>query len=90
MPATHRAKKYATALLGEDHVTDMDIRMTAEDFAWFSNAYPAFLYRLGVKSLTKRDVTPLHTSHFVADEKALLTGITTMSWIAVKFLAETD
>ncbi|HKK61695.1 MAG TPA: M20 family metallopeptidase [Bacteroidales bacterium] len=90
VPATHRAKKYATALLGEDHVTDMDIRMTAEDFAWFSNAYPAFLYRLGVKSLTKRDVTPLHTSHFVADEKALLTGITTMSWIAVKFLAETD
>ena len=36
-------------LLGAERVEDMDIRMTAEDFAWFTQSIPGMMYRLGVK-----------------------------------------
>lgn len=81
---TLKAKKYAESLLGKDKIVDMDIRMTAEDFAWFAEAYPAMMYRLGVKSPNNDIVFPLHTSRFQAEESAIRTGMTMMSWLALK------
>jgi amidohydrolase len=83
-----KAKGYAIELLGQEQVKDMDIRMTAEDFAWFSQKYPAMLYRFGVKNPKSETSFSLHTPGFIADEKALLTAISTMSWIAVRMIQE--
>ncbi|MFC2080186.1 M20 family metallopeptidase [Bacteroidota bacterium] len=80
---TQTSKEFAINLLGKDHVIDMDIRMTAEDFAWYSQAYPSMMYRLGVKSVNSKELFPLHTSRFIADEKALQTGMKTMAWLAI-------
>ena len=43
------ARKKAVELLGPERVEDMEIRMTAEDFAWFTQSVPGMMYRLGVK-----------------------------------------
>jgi amidohydrolase len=83
---TKRARSLAIDLLGAARVEDMDIRMTAEDFGWFSQAYPSMLYRLGVKTTGSRDILPLHTNRFSADESSLETGISMMAWLAINLL----
>lgn len=83
---TARSRALAIDMLGRDHVEDMDIRMTAEDFGWFSNAYPAMLYRLGVRSSKNSEIHPLHTNRFRADESALRTGMSMLTWLAVNLL----
>ena len=80
---TSRCRSLAEEYLGKEHVEDMDIRMTAEDFGWFSHAFPSMLYRLGVKSPESEEILPLHTSRFRADESALKTGMSMLSWLAV-------
>lgn len=85
---TMKAKTLATEMLGSDKVENMDIRMTAEDFAWFANAYPAMMYRLGVKSPGADTIHPLHTPAFRADEKALSTGMALMAFLAIGLLQE--
>jgi len=83
---TNRSRALAAELLGEEHVVDMDIRMTAEDFAWYSHTYPSMLYRLGVKSPGATEIYPLHTSRFRADESAILTGMQMMSWLTTALM----
>lgn len=83
---TARSRALAIDLLGQEHVEDMDIRMTAEDFGWFSHAYPAMLYRLGVKAADTGEILPLHTNRFRADESSLKTGMTMLSWLAINLL----
>ncbi len=83
---TAQSRKFAAELLGEEHIIDMGIRMTAEDFAWFSNSYPSMMYRLGVKTASSEEIFPLHTNTFRIDESALKTGAAMMSWLALKFL----
>ncbi len=83
---TQNCRQKAIELLGEKKVVDMDIRMTAEDFAWYSQKYPSMMYRLGVKTPGQEEIFPLHTSRFKADEAAIQTGIQTMSWLAVSLL----
>ena len=43
---TSKARTVSSELLGEEHIIDMDIRMTSEDFAWFSQSYPSIAYIL--------------------------------------------
>ncbi len=84
---TIKASKLAKEYLGDNHVIDLDLRMTAEDFSYFTQLYPCTFYRLGVN--TKGEVSaPLHSSKFDIDEQALKTGIGTMAWLAASFLYE--
>jgi amidohydrolase len=87
---TTKARELAAVLLGNEKVTDMDIRMTAEDFAWYSLKYPSMMYRLGVKSPESDKVAPLHSGKFVADERALKTGMSTLAWLAIQLLQTSD
>lgn len=79
---TELAKNAAIEYLGKENVIDLDLRMTAEDFAYYSQIIPACFYRLGVKS-EKENHTGLHTSTFNIDEKALETSTGLMAWIAL-------
>ena len=63
--------------LGADNVIDLDIRMTTEDFGYFSNKYPSVFYRLGVGG-DKQSSNMLHNSKFIANEDGLKTGIRSM------------
>ncbi|NOZ45354.1 MAG: amidohydrolase [Chlorobi bacterium] len=85
---TEKSYRFAEELLGSENVIDMDIRMTAEDFAYYSQCFPATFYRLGVKNKNTNFVKALHSSNFDIDEEALKTGMATMAWLAYSFLNE--
>jgi amidohydrolase len=76
----------ARTFLGTERVEELDIRMTAEDFAWFARAVPGVMYRLGTREPGREEVTPLHTPGFRVDESALKTGITLLAYLSVELL----
>lgn len=80
-----RTKRMADRLLGEDHVKMLDIvTMGAEDFAFIKDRYPGVFVRIGCRSEGK-EFTPIHSSKFTVDRKALSVGIKTMCGIALDF-----
>ncbi len=79
-------KKYAIEFLGAENVIDLPIRMTAEDFSYYTQVMPACFYRLGTGNKAKNITSQLHTSTFDIDETALETSIGLMAWLAVKEL----
>ena len=83
---TKIAKQAAIEYLGEEKVVDLEQRMTAEDFAYYSQLMPASFYRIGTANASKGIVSNLHTSTFDIDEQSLLFGPGLMAWIAVKQL----
>jgi len=83
---TKEARRLASGFLGEERVVDMDVRMTAEDFAWFTQAIPGMMYRLGVKHPGPEKSYALHTPEFTVDESALRTGIGLMSYLSIELL----
>jgi len=80
--ARHAAEEY----LGAENVADLDLRMTAEDFAYYSQQIPSCFYRLGTRNEERNIVHNLHTDRFDVDEKALETGAGLMAWMAVNAL----
>jgi len=84
---TERAKVAAIEFLGSENVVELDMRMTAEDFAFYSQIMPASFYRLGVGDPKSNEILNLHSSTFNIDEQSLLTGISLMSWLAIKELS---
>ncbi len=87
---TTKAKLAAIDYLGKENVVDLDIRMTAEDFSFYSQVVPACFYRLGIKNDAKNINSGLHTSTFNIDESALETSIGLMAWIAINELKGTN
>jgi amidohydrolase len=85
---TALAIRKAESLLGKDRVEALDIRMTAEDFAWFARSVPGMMYRLGIGTPGKDQVFPLHTPGFRVDEAALGTGISLLASLAIHLLQE--
>jgi len=81
-----RFKDYAVQYLGKENVLDIDLRMTAEDFAFYSQKVPACFYRLGIRNLEKGINSNIHTATFDIDEKALEISTGLMCWLAVKEL----
>ena len=41
---SHESKRLAVKLLGSANVEDMDIRMTTEDFAWYTQSIPGMMH----------------------------------------------
>ena len=78
------AMMYAQEINGKKTVKEIDRRMSSEDFAFYSQKYPVIFYRLGIKGKTE-GISGLHTPGFTIDEKAMLTGVRTMSYLGVKF-----
>jgi amidohydrolase len=86
-PLTAKAMTWAKAYLGEENVVELPIRLTAEDFAYYSQEMPACFYRLGTGNRAKGITSPVHTTTFDIDEDALKVGVGLMAWLAVQELA---
>jgi amidohydrolase len=82
---TGMGQRVAAALHGEEKVTLLPLRMSSEDFAWYSQEFPVLFFRTGVRK-KDAEIRPLHTSAFNIDEKALENGIATISAIALEAL----
>lgn len=77
------AKNYLDA----NHVAALPLRMTAEDFAYYSQQVPACFYRLGTASADMSKFTDsVHTPRFDIDEGALEIGMGMMAFLAVEHL----
>jgi len=83
---TQKAREYATELVGNENIRELELRMTSEDFSFFSQKYPSCFYRFGVKSEINSNTGGLHSSTFRIDETALKTGCSGLAWLAWKFL----
>ncbi|MEI8201622.1 MAG: M20 family metallopeptidase [Bacteroidota bacterium] len=82
---TRNVKSHAIEYLGADNVVDLEIRMTAEDFAYYSQILPGCFYRLG-SAIKDKPITNLHSSTFDVDESCLETGMGFMAWLAYREL----
>lgn len=85
---TRKTREFATEWIGNENVVDLEMRMTSEDFGFFSQGYPCTFYRFGVKGEVNADTGGLHSSSFRIDESALATGMGGMAWLAWKFLTD--
>lgn len=84
---TERAISAAENYLGKENVEELQMRMTAEDFAFYSQQIPSCFYRLGTGNKSKNIVSGIHTSTFDIDEKALEIGAGLMAWLTVNELS---
>jgi hippurate hydrolase len=79
---TDRAKQKAIEFEGEENVEETEMRMGAEDFAFYSHLLPACFFRLGVANMKKGISAGVHTPVFDIDENAIKTGMGIMAWLA--------
>lgn len=70
--------------LGTDFVYELPIRMTAEDFAFYSQKIPVCFFRLGVGNIKEGITYGVHHPKFNIDSNALKTGIHTMVLAALQ------
>jgi hippurate hydrolase len=86
--ATALMKCMAVDYLGEEHVRGLSQRMTAEDFGFFSQQYPAVFYRFGIQG--RQCCSGLHTPGFLIDEESLRTAAGLMAYLALKWGGKED
>lgn len=77
------ARKLAEAFVGEQQVSETELRMGAEDFAYYSQQIPACFFRLGAGNKAKGITSGVHTPTFDIDERAIEQGMGMMAWLAI-------
>lgn len=85
---TRRVFSHAGEYLGPENVVELPIRMTGEDFAFYSHHVPACFYRLGTGNAARGITSPVHTDTFDVDEECLLHSTGLMAWIALQELGQ--
>ncbi len=83
---TEIAWNAANEFLGKKMVIPLDLRMTSEDFSFYSQEIPSCFYRLGIANMNKGINSGLHTNTFDIEHESLRTSIGLMSFIAVKMI----
>jgi amidohydrolase len=83
---TERCRQSAVEYLGAEHVEDLPLRMTAEDFAYVSQQVPSCFYRLGTGNKEKGITSGVHTATFDIDEDALALSTGLMAWMTIQNL----
>ncbi len=79
---TQQAETLAKEFLGDEQVKTLDLRMTADDFAFYGHKVPGCFFRIGTNHDGKEFTASVHNPHFDIDEQAMITAIGTMAWIA--------
>lgn len=83
---TQRVRGYAEDYLGPDKVVELPIRMTGEDFSFYTQLMPACFYRLGTGNAAKGITSPVHTPTFDVDEACFRHSTGLMAWMALQEL----
>ena len=77
----------ATEMIGADHVWHIpNPEMGGEDFAYFSQAVPSMMFRLGVRNTARGIVHPVHHPGFDVDEDALPLGAAALARMAADYV----
>jgi len=83
---TTKATLWAETYAGKDNVYPLDMRMGAEDFAFYTHHVPGCFFRIGTNRDNKEFLTSVHNSHFDINEDAMKTGMGMMAWMALNAL----
>lgn len=83
---TEAISGFASEYLGQNNVRELSLRMTADDFAFYSQQIPGCYYRLGTNTNNESKTASVHNAHFDIDENALVTGVGVMSYAAFSYL----
>lgn len=83
---TTKAEGWAKEVLGDSNVKTLDLRMTGEDFSFYTLHMPGCFFRLGTNKNNEEFTASVHNAHFDIDETAMKTGVETMTWIALNAL----
>ncbi len=75
------ARKKAEEYMGAANVEETELRMGAEDFAYYSHQIPACFFRLGAGNKAKGITSGVHTPTFNIDEGAIEIGMGMMAWL---------
>jgi amidohydrolase len=81
---TASARVLAEEYAGAEKVSETELRMGAEDFAYYSQQIPACFFRLGIGNIEKGITIGVHTPTFNVDENAIELGIGMMAWMGAK------
>lgn len=81
---TAQAVKHAQAFAGSEQVFETELRMGAEDFAFYAQEIPGCFFRLGAGNKSKNITSNVHTPTFNIDEAAIEQGIGMMTWLATQ------
>jgi len=76
---TGKVREKTIAFLGQDLVEELPIRLTSEDFAFYSHEVPVCFFRLGVRNEEKGITFGVHHPRFNIDNEALKVGVQLMS-----------
>ena len=73
------AREKAEDYLGAENIEETELRMGAEDFAYYSHRIPGCFFRLGVGNIAKGISIGVHTPTFNIDEDAIEIGMGMMA-----------
>ncbi len=79
---TNSIQELTKRYFGTDHVHELPLRMTSEDFAYYSQLVPVCFLRLGVRNEEKGIVHGLHHPKFDIEPLSIKKGIQIMTSIA--------
>tara|TARA_R110002049_G_scaffold254642_2_gene430122 strand:- start:2836 stop:4032 length:1197 start_codon:yes stop_codon:yes gene_type:complete len=85
---TETAYKAAQEFVGAENVIDLDLRMTAEDFSFYTHHTKGCFYRLGTGNIEKGITHKVHNAQFDIDEESLKIGMGFMAYQAICQLNE--
>ncbi|HMG81464.1 MAG TPA: M20 family metallopeptidase [Ferruginibacter sp.] len=77
------ARKKGELYLGAENVEETELRMGAEDFAYYSHKIPGCFFRLGAGNKAKGISSGVHTPTFNIDESAIEIGMGMMAFLAM-------
>ncbi len=83
---TNFNRQAAIEYLGKENVVDLGLRMTAEDFAYYSQKIPACFYRIGTANDKKNIGGALHNGNLTVDDEALEIATGLMAYMAIRQL----
>lgn len=75
---TRKLRQKAVKKLGAEFVHELPIRLTAEDFSFYSQVVPTCFFRIGVRNEEKGIVHSVHHPKFDIEPEAIKTGIAMM------------
>lgn len=81
---TQQARQIARDVLGSEQVVELDLRMAAEDFSFYTHKVPGCFFRLGT-SFGDRFQHPVHNALFDIHQPAIGIGVKLFCEIATRF-----
>lgn len=85
---TAKATKWAESYVGAENVHELDKRMAAEDFSFYTLHAPGCFFRIGTNKDDKEFLAPVHNAHFDINEESMKTGMGMMAWCAINALSD--